>query len=192
MTHKKSNFESCSVSHRRIYFLILIAVLYAASLSFKYKEQQDNSEIEAQVKVAYVYNFTKLLQWPQSNPQYFYITVLGKSQIADQLYKLASKEKIGGKTLVVNEIFSIDEISNCNILYISSSERKRLNEIIKKIKGRKILLVSSIEDCAENGVGIGLLRIGDKIRFEVNRKALEEEGIIPNSSLLSLAYKIYN
>ena len=78
-----------------------------------------------------------------------------------------------------------------DILYLSNSEKNRLSETLKKIKGKKILLISSSSGFAEKGAGINLIQVEDKIRFEINRKALEAEGILPNSSLLSLAYKVY-
>jgi hypothetical protein len=153
--------------------------------------QRTANELEAQVKATYIYNFTMLLQWPKSNSDYFYIFILGKSPIADPLYKIASKEKVNGKTIVVNEITDLDDIESGSILYLAYVEKNKLHESIKKIKGKKIVMISSIEGSAEIGIGIDLLRVGDKIKFEVNRKAIESEGIIPNSSLLTLAYKVY-
>jgi hypothetical protein len=182
--------NSSSVIHNylsRLFWIVPLLLL----LSVPCFGQRTTNEIEAQVKAAYIYNFTKLLQWPKSNSDYFYIFILGKSPIADPLYKIAGKEKVNGKTIVVNEISDLDNIESESILYLAYIEKNKLNETVKKIKGKKIVLISSIEGSAEKGIGITLLRVGDKIRFEVNRKAIESEGIIPNSSLLTLAYKVY-
>lgn len=171
--------------------LMLVSLIFTLLSSSQLYGQPTANVQEAQVKAAYIFNFTKLLQWPQSNSEYFYMFVLGKSPVTPHLNKIAGKEKVNGRAIVVNEISDLENFEAGSILYLAYTEKTRLNETLRKIKGKKIVLICSIEGAASKGAGIVLVRIGDKIRFEINRKALEDEGIIPNSSLLSLAFKVY-
>jgi hypothetical protein len=182
---------SCSTAFQNYFKWLFWIVLLLFSLSVPCFGQRTTNEMEAQVKAAYIYNFSRLLQWPKNNPNYFYIFIFGKSPIADPLYKIASKEKINGKTIIVNEISDLSDIESGGILYLAYNEKHMLNEAIEKTKGKNIVLISSIEGSAEKGIGITLLRVGDKIKFEINRKAIESEGIIPKSTLFSIAYRVY-
>jgi hypothetical protein len=173
-------------SFNRLIFSCMIIILPVLCFG-----QSANADLEAQVKAAYIYNFTKFLEWKQTDSEYFTIIVLGKSNVTSLLYKIANKEKINGKTIVVNEISDLYDLGFCNILYLPTEEKDRFYDTLKKIKGKKVLLVTNSNNFAEKGAGINFLQVGNKIKFEINRKVLESEGIIPNSSLLSLAYKVY-
>jgi hypothetical protein len=174
---------------RTTFKIILLAVFLIIS-SFTYQQPSDGVKTENVIAV-YLYNFTKFLDWKDDNSEFFTIIVLGKSKITEPLFKIASKEKVKGKAIVVNEISDLYSIDFCNILFLPTSSKDLFNNTLKKTKGKKVLVVTNSEGFAEMGAGINFLQIGDKLKFEINRKVLDEKGIVPNSSLLSLAYKIY-
>ena len=173
-------------SFHRFFFACLIIFM-----SLECFGQPAENELGVKVKAAYIYNFTKFLEWKQNNSEFFTIIVLGKSKIIDPLYKIASKEKVNSKTIVVNEISDLYDLGNCNILYLPTDDKDIFYDTLKKIKGKKVLLITNSSGFAEKGAGINFVQIGDKIKFEINRIAIESGGIIPNSSLLSMAYKVY-
>jgi YfiR/HmsC-like len=176
--------------YMRLFKFLLIASVISITPLICFGQPAD-VDLEAQVKSAYIYNFTKFLDWKQNNSEYFSIIVLGKNNITGHLYKIANKEKINGKAIVVNEISDLYDLGFCNILYLPTDNKDLLYDTLKKIKGKKILLVTNSNGFAEKGAAINFLQLGNKIKFEINRKALESAGIIPNSSLLSLAFKLY-
>jgi hypothetical protein len=176
---------------RNFFLFLWLLCLISLSSVFCSFGQSANENLESQVKAAYIYNFTKFLEWKTKDFGFFTIVVLGKSSIANSLYKIASSKKINGKTIIVNEISDLSNLDFCNILYLVSNDDDILIDTLKKIKGKNVLLITSAKGFAEKGAAINFVQVGDKIKFEINRKELEEKGIIPNSSLLSLAYKIY-
>jgi hypothetical protein len=169
--------------------IILLAVSFVIS-SFTNPQPAEGVKTENVIAV-YLYNFTKFFDWKEDNSEFFTIIVLGKSKITESLFKIASKEKVKGKSIVVNEISDLYSIDFCNILFLPTSNKDVFNDTLKKTKGKKVLIVTNSEGFAEKGAGINFLQIDNKIKFEINRKVLNEKGIVPNSSLLSLAYKIY-
>lgn len=169
--------------------IILLAVSFMIS-SFTNLQPTEGVKTENVIAV-YLYNFTKFFDWKEDNSEFFTIIVLGKSKITESLFKIASKEKVKGKSIVVNEISDLYSIDFCNILFLPTSNKDVFNDTLKKTKGKKVLIVTNSEGFAEKGAGINFLQIDNKIKFEINRKVLNEKGIVPNSSLLSLAYKIY-
>jgi hypothetical protein len=172
--------------------LIIILLLMVVPLIDMKPIPQVNDGVKYENVIAvYIYNFTKLMRWPQKSMDNFCISIIGKNNVAAPLHNIAGKEKVNGKSIVVNEIYDLNDLGSCNILFLSQSEKSRLNEIIKKIKGKNILLITDINGSAEKGAGINFIQLGDKVKFEINRNALEEEGIIPNSTIFSLAYRVY-
>jgi hypothetical protein len=169
--------------------IILLAVSFMIS-SFTNLQSVEGVKTENVIAV-YIYNFTKFLDWKEDNSEFFTIIVLGKSKITEPLFKIAAKEKIKGRAIIVNEISDLYDLDLCNILYFPTGNKDIFQDILKKTKDKNILIVTNSEGFAEKGSGINFLQIGNKIKFEINRKVLNEKGIVPSSSLLSLAYKIY-
>jgi len=143
------------------------------------------------VMAVYIFNFTKFLEWKNDNPECFYIWVLGKSKITEPLIKIAEKENVNGKKLIIEEIKDVDKVKKCGVLFISNEDESILPSILKKTMEKNILTVSNTKGFANKGVCINFVLSDDKMRFEINRKAVEESGIIPSTRLLSLALKVY-
>jgi len=99
---------------------------------------------------------------------------------------------IKGKKLAVRQLSNINEINNCQVVYISNSENNNLIDILDTIKHKKILTVSDIGNFADKGGIIGFVRIENKIRLEINLKAAEESHLKIRSDLLTLAKRIIN
>lgn len=144
------------------------------------------------VMAVYMFNFTKFLEWTGSDQEYFNITVLGKSKITEPLRKIAEKENVSGKKIIVGEIKDIGQLKKCNMLFISTDDEDLVLAIIKKTAENKLLTVSNAKGFAEKGVCINFIMTEEKMKFEINRRAIEKTGIVVNSRLLSLAVKVYN
>ncbi|OQX73103.1 MAG: hypothetical protein B6D64_14350, partial [Bacteroidetes bacterium 4484_276] len=75
------------------------------------------------LQTVFIYNFTKHIEWP---PEYssgdFVIGVLGNSPIIEEIEKLAKSRKIGNQKIVVNKYRTIDDIGQCNIIFIPKSK----------------------------------------------------------------------
>lgn len=134
------------------------------------------------IKAGFVYNFTKFIKWPKnsfdSQRDKFVIGVLGDSPIQECLRILALEEKeAGGKELIIKNFASLDEIRECQILFISPSMKGRLEEILRIVNDMPILLIGETLGFAERGVGINFFILGNKIRFEFNMDALDKSSL---------------
>jgi len=170
---------------------IVLLILLSWHYSFNSLAQSAGEATLENLLSVYIYNFTKFIEWPQSKTDAFHICVIGESKILEPLTTIAEKEKVNGKDIIVNQIRNIDAVSECEILFMSKTDYKSLAEVVNKIKGKNILLITNSQGFAEKGAGINFIRIDDKIKFEINKKVLDENKIIPNSRLLSLAAKVY-
>lgn len=172
--------------------IVLLLLLTSWNFSSNYFAQSTTEATIENILSVYVYNFTKFIEWPQNNDDDFHICVLGESNFIKPLSTIAQKEKVNGRDIVVNQIKDINAMSECEILFMPNGNDERLNKVLDKIKGKSTLLITNTQGFAEKGAGINFVRINDKVKFEINKKVLEENKIIPNSRLLSLAVKVYN
>jgi len=176
------------IRNKQFYYLGF-AVIFGLLVSGYY--EQGNVDLEAKVKAAYIYNFTKFFDWGTYNSENFVIDILGSSGVLDQLNKIAGKEKVNGKTIIVNKINDLSDLEFCNILFLPNANGDIFNNVLKKTRNKKILIIANSNGFAEKGAGINFIQVGDKIKFEINKSAIEEAGIIPNSNIFSIAYKMY-
>ena len=139
------------------------------------------------MKAAFLYNFAKFVEWPkETRDAYRYLYLLGDNPFGGMLDGLEGKA-IMGKQLVIRRINSVDELKECSILFISSSEEKYLQKIIEKAGSLGILTIGDTSGYAEQGVIINLYTDNNKIRFEINAEAARRAGLKLSSKILSLA-----
>jgi len=164
-------------------------ILIACALSFA----QASKPSESQVEAAYLFNFGKFVTWPSDRvgtSETFSICVLGKDPFGAVLDETVSGEQINGKKVGILRISRIQEVRSCNILFVSSSEEKRLPVIAVEAQRMHVLTVSDMPHFAERGGTIGLINHNDRIRFEVNRTRAEECHLGLSSELLKVAVKV--
>jgi hypothetical protein len=165
--------------------------LLAFTTRFYYSDQQTDIAKPENVMAVFIYNFTKFLEWPNTDSEYFYIYILGKSVFYEPLNKIAEKEKVKGRKIIVREINEIDELKRNSILFIPNNESSRISYLIKKTAEKNVLTISDSEGMAGKGICISFIYVDNKVKFEINQKAIEDAGIIPNSRLFTLAAKVY-
>jgi YfiR/HmsC-like len=120
----------------------------------------------------------------------FDICVLGKNSFEPALLATVKGESIDGKTIVARNIPSVQEASNCRILFVSAPEENRVKFVLTTIKRTGILTVSDIPGFATQGGMIELVNHEGRIRFVVNLGAVNRGGLTVSSELLKVAVKV--
>ena len=154
---------------------------------------QNAAPTETQVKAAYLYNFGKFVTWPAdraSTPDSLNICVLGKDPFGAVLDATVAGESVGGRKITVSKISRVEEVTTCSILFISSSEQKRLGAILAAAQRWDALTVSDMPHFAEQGGMIELVTQDGKIRFEVNLGAAQQSNLALSSELLKVATRV--
>jgi YfiR/HmsC-like len=98
-----------------------------------------------------------------------------------------SSKTVNGRKFEVDYLVDMQLARTCHILFIASSERVRIKQILECMRGTVALTVSDIEGFAEQGGMIDFLLDNDRVLFEVNRNAAEQAGLKISSKLLSVA-----
>ena len=171
---------------------LILTILLQTGLS----RAADVSPSEYQLKAAFLYHFSQFVDWPpatfatskSATDASFVIGILGDNPFGGDLEQTVHGKNLGRHALMVREFHSLAEATNnCQILFISSSEKKRLPELIANLGGANILTVGEAENFGEAGGMIHFVMEGTKIRFRVNEAATQRAGLKVSAKLLSLA-----
>ena len=152
---------------------------------------QESPPTEYQLKAAFLLNFAKFVEWPPAvfaeaaSP--FVLGILGENPFGDALERTIRDKTINNRPLLIKEFRSGAESTNCHILFISTSEKTRLPEILAGLRGASVLTVGETDRFNESGGIINFVRQGNKIRFQINEVAAKSAGLKLSSKLLSLA-----
>jgi len=146
---------------------------------------------EYPVKAAFLFNFAKFVEWPavafKSPEDPITICVLGQNPFGTALEDVVHDKTVANRGFVVREVLNAQQASNCQIVFVSASERKRFRFLLDQFKGRSILTVGEGDDFTANG-GIINFKLKDaRVRIEIDAGAADRAGLRISSKLLSLA-----
>jgi hypothetical protein len=145
---------------------------------------------EQEVKAAFLYHFTRFVDWPGQAPQgrgEFVVAVLG----ADQFYAVADRV-LSGKSaqdlpVSVRRVTGPGEAVRARILFVGAGEASRLPEILGAVEGSGVLTVGDFAGFAEEGGIIGFRTVDNRVRFDVNVEQARRSGLKIGSEVLKLA-----
>ena len=145
---------------------------------------------EYRVKGAFLYNFILFVDWPAAafatDQSPFTIGILGKNPFGTTLESLNS-QSVKNRKIVVRSLASVEDAKECQLLFISASERSRLDQILTALHNTPVLTVSDLEGFVGDGGMIDFIILEDKVRFEINLKEALIAKLRISSQLLKLA-----
>ncbi len=146
---------------------------------------------EYQVKAAFLYNFTKFVEWPQDTFKTYkdpiQVCVLGPNPFGSSLEDLIRGKSVEGRAFALRQVSDAREASACQILFVSSASLSHFRSILGKLKPAGILTVGEAEGFASAGGIINFTLEGCHVRFEINVDAAEHAQLRISSKLLGLA-----
>jgi len=150
---------------------------------------------ESQVKVALLHHFAQFTDWPPMaippGKSPFVLGILGRDPFGEEVSLLAGR-RIKGRPVEVRRIYDIEQIFDCQLLFIAPCRRHPLEKILSLLKGRPVLTVSDSEGFAGRGGMIALVPEGGRIRFDINLGAVRRSGLTLSAQLLDLATIVGN
>ena len=139
---------------------------------------------EYEVKAVFLANFFKFVEWPARDRNYR-LCIFGSDPFGEHA-KILDGMKIRGKVLEVRRPVSVRAANDCNILFISSSERRRIHALLDMIRGLDVLTVGDTEGYGQEGVMVNFYIEARKVKFEINLDSIKRSRIGVSSQLLKL------
>jgi len=180
--------EKVGVRPPGLYLAFLCALMVLGLGSLPAKAQVSR---EYQLKAVFLYNFAQFTDWPENafadEKSPIVIGVLGTDPFGQALNETIQDETVRGRPLVVEHYRRADEIKTCHILFISQSEARRLDEIVKRLKGKPILTVADAESASSTAAVIRFVVENNKVHFRINQDAARSANLTLSSRLLRVA-----
>ena len=143
---------------------------------------------EAAVKAAFVYNFTKFVEWPPEAGGQLQLCLVGETDpLLAALMNLEGKQSQGRSIRVRSVDHNVDFLDGCRVIIVGSSEAGRVAPILNSAQKYPALTVSEIDHFADAGGMIGLVVNNAKVQFEINAQEAQRANLKLSAQLLKLA-----
>src|SRR5689334_20832986 len=100
---------------------------------------------EYDLKAVFLLNFASFVEWPagaQPAPgEPFVIGVLGDNPFGQSLVDVTAGEKVNGAPLQVIHSRKLEELRDCQIIFVSNSEAARWSSITARLRSHPVLMV---------------------------------------------------
>lgn len=142
------------------------------------------------LKAVFLFNFTQFVEWPSSAfasaDAPLCIGVLGEDPFGATLDAAVRGESSRGRPLTVLRARDVDAVSGCQVVFISASEKTRVEAILARLAAGPTLTVGESDGFARQGGVIGFYRDGSKLRFEISASTARRKELKISAQLLSL------
>jgi len=173
--------------HYPALFCLAVAFVLACTLPSAWSQTVN----ETKAKAAFLYHSTQFVASPaRSLPKDaspFIIGIPGEDPFGAILDQTTQDEVVEGRKIVVERYPNLASIKSCQILFISRSEERHLDEILNALKDKPILTVADIPQFAKRGGTINLITERNKIRIAVNVSTTQAHQLTFSSKLLRAA-----
>jgi hypothetical protein len=138
-----------------------------------------------------VYNFTKYVQWPDhAGGGEFVIGVIGNTEIYKTLSEWYSGKPKGSKTYVIKKFNSASDVTDCHVLYIDKTKSGEFESANERVRGKGTLVITDKNGLGAKGSAINFKTVDNKLKFELNQKAIETSNLKVSGALSSMAILI--
>lgn len=178
---------------KREYIFLTLTLILLSSFLIKQK-----AEVEEYIaKAAFIFNFTKFVEWEKTETNAsptFVIGVLGDSPIYQHLIDLATNKTINNKKIeVINCSTRMPSACKCQIVFVSETVSSTdFKDFVSELSTKNVLFISEKKGFLDQGSAINFLVIENHIKFEINIQSLNKSHLKASSQLLKLATAIQN
>jgi hypothetical protein len=149
--------------------------------------------LERQVKAAFLLNFTKFVEWPETafsdEHSPIAICVLGEDPFGSGLDQIVEGEVVGGRRVVVRRMKEVPAAKQCQVVFVSPMI-KDVPQLLSNV-GPGVLTVGEEPDSfLRNGGVISFVIENRHVRFDINQSAAENAGLKLSSRLLRVARSV--
>lgn len=165
--------------------LSLLALLPLSALA--------QGNLENQVKAAFLYNFTKFVEWPVESAGTdgeMLVCVAGSEGFGQTMQQTLSGKTSRNRQLVSKLLNSPGDVKNCQVLFMAFSEPRQLREWVSAVAEQPVLTVGDAGGFVDSGGMIQFVIVDGKIRFDINQSATDRSQLKISSKLLSLARSV--
>lgn len=173
-------------------YRLIWVIIWLSSLVLQWADGDETFD-EYGVKSTFLYQVCIFTRWPVLPPpdQPFVISIIGTLPRGEQLY-FPGDVTIHQRRVILRPIQRLAQIDKSMVLFITSSEAHRIQDILDYTSGKPILTVGDTSGFAQKGVIINFfIRKGNRVGFEINHEASKRASLKMHSQLFTVG-KVVN
>jgi uncharacterized protein DUF4154 len=145
---------------------------------------------EKTVKAAFLYNFTKFVAWPPSafegTSRAFTVCVFADPAFGRDIEDMLAGETVAGRPLRVVRPEG-EDARGCHMAYFAGADAERA---LRAVRQAPVLTVGEGTRFLEQGGLISFVLEDNRVRFDVNKRAVDSAGLTISSKLLRVARNV--
>jgi hypothetical protein len=187
---------ACSGSRRIWRAPIFVFLCCLLSNAAPQAHSLNEGSVEYPVKLAFLYNFTKFVDWPSDSYRDpgapFVFCIVGADPFGRDIEEELQTRRVGGHSIQLKTLRSNDTLNICHMIFIPVSEEGQAARIVKGLKGSSTLTVGETEGFAALGGIINLTVESSRLHFEVNLLGAERARLRISAKMLTLAKIVHD
>lgn len=154
--------------------------------------QSVQPSLENDVKAAFLYHFTKFVEWPApaDTGEPFQVCTLADDVFVAAVDRTIADESVSQRPLVQVEPRTIEEARRCAILYIGARFSDQGAPLVNAVRDLPVLTVSEGAAFVKQGGAIAFVLENNRVRFDISQRALQRSGLKASSKLLRVARNV--
>lgn len=180
--------KSACASRVRIYSLCVCLVAWCLPQS------SAQASREYDLKAVFLYNLASFVTWPKDafvDPREpFVIGVLGNDPFGALLDEVVEDEYVVQHPFLVRRYTRVSDIATCHLLFVCSSESRRVDQVLRHIRGTPILTVAEFPEFLEAGGMVRLAMEQSHLELYINPRAMTAASLEVSSKLLEVAHVV--
>mgnify|MGYP000515244633 FL=1 len=174
--------------------LLVLTLLLGPLLPMNtYAQDQDDGLKAFSLKAAYIYSFSKFVEWPvnsfSNNKSPLVLCIINSHEPRDA-WEIIDGKTTQGRQLSIQYLESTDLLQPCHMLFIGNKPFQSLKTILPQLAGRAVLTLGDHDAFTEEGGMIGLTVKNDRVFFSINLASSKQAGLIISSRLIALASQV--
>jgi hypothetical protein len=153
-----------------------------------------STDQEYQVKAAFLFHFTQLVDWPDDalagSSDSVFLCTLEPDPFQGALEGIVAGKAIGNRILKVRHLKRPEELAGCQVLFLGKAQGKRIPGLLADLHSTPVLTVGETPGFLEAGGMIGFVLEENKVRFRINLEAAKSARLKIGSRLLILAQAV--
>lgn len=180
---------------------VVSTLLLCASIGFpapapSFVQEQTPANHAVSAEAAVLLRLAEFVEWPAlpstPAPRTFNFCIVGQDPFGPSLDETVLGRSVGDRPTMVVRGSRLGDMGRCDVVFVSSSELRRLPKILRQVRNRQILTVSQTANFAASGGIIQLEAEGDHVGFAINTDAAKRAGLTIRAPLLALARIVHD
>lgn len=138
------------------------------------------------IRASIIGKIALFITWPPIYSEQFNLCVSSKAPLLPAIQSYFANETLASKSVSLVTFDRIDNVKECQIVYVNSEFKEPLAAILSQIQHLPVLLVNEKRNAVDEGAHVDFFIEDNKINIEVNRTALTKSNLTASYHLLKV------